>query len=212
MVDSGTLASLATHRADARSFLLFQFDSGDYGFHTGMGPEDFNSVTYVGAGGLIDVADIEEGQNGEVITMTFTMTSIPNSELTPDVLGSIEGEVYHLRPVYLYTRYYNPDTGAVLSTELEWAGEVDQISHIRSAEGPSILRVQCSSKDFEYQKIGYRMRDNADQKTISATDKSLKFAAVSGGERIRWGDKDPHKHGKGGGSGDGDKGKGKKKK
>lgn len=205
-IDTDTLNSLETGRGDARTLVLFQLGSGNYGFHTGLGPHTYNGVTYVGAGSLLDSGDIEEGANGEVISITLTLSAVPNSELSPDVLASIESETYHLRPVSIYTVYYDPDTGTELSTELEWVGEIDQITHLDRGGGNAVLAASCSSKSFEYQRIGYRMRDDRDQKIVFADDRGLRHATKSASERIRWGDKDPKKT-------EGDKGgKGKKKK
>lgn len=189
-----TQNQLVAGRIISRGMLLFDFPSGLWGFWTGLGPFTYNTVTYIGAGSLIQLDNLEESSDGSATSFLLRLSAIPNSDLSPDRLQTIEAEAYHLRPVTVMTAYFHPDTNALLSVETEIRGYVDYIKHVNKSSGEYMLEGYCESKALDNQKTGYRSRNDADQKLISATDRSLKFAHNAHVQHIYWGRAAPAVH------------------
>lgn len=185
-MDADTQTELDAGRSNDRYMVLFDFASGFYGFWGGLGPFDHNSITYVGAGSLISAEDLDQGIDGEAIPLVLTLTGIPNSDLSPDVLASIEAETYHQRPVVVSTAYFDAND-ALLSVETEYRGYIDQIRHSIQPGGEAKLTVHCESRARDALRIGYRMRSDSDQRLIDADDGGLRHAIATPHARSNWG-------------------------
>ncbi|HLL28587.1 MAG TPA: DUF2163 domain-containing protein [Xanthobacteraceae bacterium] len=185
--DSGTLASLAAGHIVARGLVLFDFDSGLYGFWDGYGTLTFNGVDYVGAGSLISVDPISMVSDLSAVPLVLRLTAVPNSDLTPDTLATIEGETYHQRPVTIYRAYMDIDTRALISVEKIYRGYLDRIDHDQNINGNAQLVVNLESKARDNTKHGFRNRDDADQKTIDSNDGGLSHAVMAASLDIFWG-------------------------
>jgi hypothetical protein len=182
-----TQTALNSDRIIDRGMLLFDLGSGLYGFHTGLGPFVYNGVTYVGAGSLITAEDFQQSQGLQSQALVLSLTSVPNSDLTPDVLATIENEVYHQRPATVMTSYFDADTRLLLSVEIEYRGYIDQIIHKILNPGESRLEVHLESKFRDLSRTGYRKRSDEDQKRILANDNSLRHVNVVASERVLFG-------------------------
>jgi hypothetical protein len=185
--DADTLTMLATGRAASRGLILFDFPSGIYGFWTGLGPLVYDTVTYIGAGSLIEVEAIGSAADLASRSIVCRLTSVPNSGLTPDTLATIENEQWHQSPVIVSRAYINPDTRALISVERVYRGYVDRIEHQDQVGGGAILAVYLESKSRDHMKRGYRMRGDADQRRVNAADEGLSHAATAGSQDIVWG-------------------------
>lgn len=193
-IAGATQTQLDAGRIISRGMVLFDLPSGLWGFWTGVGLFNYNAVDYVGAGSLITLDDLEETADGSATSFVLKLTSIPNSDLTPDRLNTIEDEAYHLRPVTIMTAYFHPDTKGLLSVETEIRGYVDFIQHIDKVGGEKVLLGYCESKALDNQKAGYRSRNDADQRLIDANDRGLKFAHNAHVQHIYWGRNPPQAH------------------
>lgn len=185
--DASTLAMLESGRAASRALLLFDFPSGLHGFWDGMGLLSYGGVDYIGAGQLISVDQVS--LNGELSgsPLAIKLTAVPNSDLTPDTLASIEAEQYHQRSVTLSRAYIDPDTRAAISVERVFRGYVDQITHDYTIGGESVLTCAVESRARDNTRRGWRTRSDLDQKRIAANDGGMRHAAVSGNQDIYWG-------------------------
>lgn len=186
-IDAASQATLDSGRSIERGLLLFNFPSGTYGFWTGLGPFVYNSITYVGAGTLIELDDFEQSMDGSAVSFVLSLTAIPNSELSPDVLATIESEDYHNRPMTVATAYFDPDTAALLSVETEIRGYVDKIVHQKKSNGDWVYKAYCESKALDNQKTGYNKRDDQNQRLINSTDRGLRWASNTRAQKIYWG-------------------------
>lgn len=185
--DSDTLAMLASGRAVARDLLLFDLGSGLYGFWTGVGVLTYQDVDYVGAGRLIGIEAPAGVSDLSSVPLVVTLSAIPDSALSPDVLGTIEAEQYHQRPVVISRAYIDPDSRAVLSVERIYRGYVDRIEHEDQVGGGAVLRGYLESKARDHGKRGHRTRSDTDQRRIDAADGGLRHAATAGSQTIYWG-------------------------
>jgi len=183
-------AALDEGRVVENFMVRFNLDSGTYGFWTGLGIHESGpgGVDYQGAGSLMEVAAISETQDATSIPIEIRFSSVPNTDLTPDVLAGIESETYKGRTVRIYRIYKDASTRANLGPPREvWAGTIDQVEHIWSVGAEAVLLIKCESRSLDAQKTGYRMRSNEDQKLIDASDKFFHHSATAGSESIEWG-------------------------
>src|SRR4051812_41426440 len=154
-------AALDAGRISSRNLFTLDLGSGIYGFHTGMGPFTYNGTVYVGAGSLISVDGVKQTSDLSAVQVVGRLTSIPNTELTPDKLATIEADVYHQRPCTIHTVYFNADTGAFLNAELEYRGYIDRIVHSENVDGNAVLEMYLESRFRDHQRTGYRLRTDA---------------------------------------------------
>lgn len=185
--DPATLAAIDAGRVDERDMILFDFPSGLYGFWTGREPMTYQGVLYQGGGGLIQIEAISGGVGLSAVAVSLSLSAIPNTELTPDLLASIELEQYHQRPVTLSVAYINKDTRALISVERLFRGYLDVIDHEQEVGKPYTLSMKLESKSRDHTRKGYRMRGNADQRLIDANDGGLQHVGQAGDNALQWG-------------------------
>ncbi|MFG1371483.1 DUF2163 domain-containing protein [Xanthobacter oligotrophicus] len=185
--NASTLATLQGGRAVSRGLLLFDFPSGLYGFWDGLGVLTYAGLDYVGAGQVVSVDPLGFVGDLSASSLTIKLTAIPDSDLDPGVLATIEAEQYHQRPVTLSRAYFDPDTLAMLSVERVYRGYVDQITHDYTIGGEAALSCSVESRARDNTRKGWRLRSDADQKRVDAADGGLRHAAISGNQDIYWG-------------------------
>lgn len=182
-----TSDTLAAGRVVDRGMILLDLGSGPYGFWTGIGPFTYGGVTYVGAGSLIEVEGIRQASDLSAVPVVARLTAIENSDLTPDLLATIETEVYHQRPVTIMTAYFHPETYVLLSVEVEYRGYIDQLVHTESIDGQAVLEGHFESRFRDHQRSGYRVRSDADQRRIDPDDDGLAHVTAVATETILFG-------------------------
>jgi hypothetical protein len=181
-------AALDAGRVVRREFLRFEFGTGTYGFWSGIGPITYSGLVYQGAGSIIKISPLSGTTDGSSVPIQIRMSSIPNSELTPDVLAGIEDEDYNKRPVKLYRGFYDPANYTILDARwLRWSGTVDYIEHEIEPGGQAHLIFHCESRRLDDQRTGYRMRSDEDQRLIEANDRFFEHVATVGSRTIDWG-------------------------
>lgn len=184
---AATLTSLATGRAIERELMLIDLVSGIYGFWTGAGVFTFGGVDYVGAGQLIRLESANQVMDLSAVSLVARLSAIPDTSLTPNVLATIEAEIYHQRPVTISRAYFHPDTGVMLSVERWFRGYIDKIDHEEDIGGNFQLVAYLESKSRDHTKTGYRLRADSDQRSINPNDGGLRYAATAAQLEIFWG-------------------------
>lgn len=185
--DATTLALLDSGRMATRGLLLFDFPSGLYGFWDDVYPLTYSGVTYVGAGQMIAMDEIDASGDLSSSSITLKLTAIPDTDLSPDVLASIEAEQYHQRPVTLSEAYINLDTRALVSVQRVYRGYVDQMIHDYTSGGEATLTCIVQGRGRDNTRKGHRTCSDADQMRIAANDGGMRHAAVAGTQDINWG-------------------------
>jgi hypothetical protein len=185
--DSALAASLGTRRAVKRTLLRFDLASGTYGFWTGTTPIVYESVTYVGAGQLIKIQPLSASLDASVAPIVVTLSSIPNTQLTPDVLGTIFEEQWHQQPAILSKAYFNPDTRALISVRRAARRVIDTIVMTESVDGTATLTAHLEQVVFDNPQRGSVKFGDSDQRLIDPNDAFFSFAATAGQQTIEWG-------------------------
>lgn len=186
-INVSTQAALDAGRIIERGLILFDFSEGLYGFWDGAGPLVYNGVTYTGAGGLIEVETIDQGSGLDAIGVTVRLTSVPNSDLSPDVLATIENYTYHQRPCSIMAAFINPDNYTIMSVETIYNGYIDQVVHDTNIEGNAYIEGRLESRFRDHQRKGYRVRSDLDQKRIDGSDTGLRHVTTVATETILFG-------------------------
>jgi hypothetical protein len=186
--DTALAASLGTRRAVRRMLLRFDLGSGVYGFHSGAGPfGPYEGITYVGSGQLLRVEGQSGGLDAAVSPITVTLSSMPNSQLTPDVLATIFSEQWHQKPAVLSRAYFHPDTRALLAVRRASRRVIDTITMRDSEDGGATLVVSLEPVVFDNPRRGWSKFGDSDQRMIDPNDAFFSFAATAGTQTIEWG-------------------------
>jgi len=172
-----------------RDMILFDFESGLYGFWTGAEQFEYQSVTYI-PGSVLEV-DTEKSQTGpESVPRSVSLSSIPDTALDPDVLASIEAETYHQRPVIFYTAYFDPADMSLITVITRYRGYLDKIVH---QDGPDRYTVTAmlESRARDNRRHSVRLASDADQRKIDPDDQFFEHAASVRTEKVYFGKATP---------------------
>lgn len=191
-IDLATLETIGRGEYAHTWLLAFDIPDGSppvsttFGFWPGAGIITVSGVDYVGAGSLISIEQIDMGVDLSASPLTVSLRAV-SENLTPDVLATIDDYAYKNRPARLSLAYFNPLTGALITTFLWWQGYIDVVSHEEQIGGDYILRATLEPKSLDHSRIGHRMRSDTDQKLIDATDLFFEHAATVASEEIKYG-------------------------
>ena len=170
-------------QASIRGMIRFDF-SQTYGFWTGTSDLVYNGVTYV-PGGIINVSALPAQMGFESQGLELSLACAPSNGLTPEILASIETEIYHQKPVTISDAFFHPDTHALLFVEPLYRGYVDTVEHEMGSNGH--LTMRCESRAVDNGKTGYRVRSNADQQLIKPDDNFFQYVESAQKEEVYWG-------------------------
>lgn len=190
-IDTATLNALNAGLIADRTLVKFSIPGGPYGFWSGIGSLVWDGLTYVGAGSLIKISALAQVSDNSSVSVQAELSSIPDSQLTPDILATIENEVYHQMPVTIYTAYFNIETRALLSVETEFRGRIDRLIHTEFADGTYKIVGEFESISRDFLRTGFRMRTDTDQKTFAPNDGGLRHVQKAAVEKIYWGRNTP---------------------
>lgn len=178
--------ALAKDRIVYAQGVQFDFSSGTYAFWSGSGPLTWSGLTFQSSGSLLEISDIPASGDLSSQPVTVRIRAVPEQGLTPDLLASIENEIYHQRPVTIYIFIFDPDTRALVNVYRHYAGFLDKLDHVED-EGSSYLVANLESRSRGNTKTGYRMRSTTDQKSILSGDEFFQNAASVGVFKRPWG-------------------------
>jgi len=176
LLDKGTLK--------IAQLMRFDFATGTYGFWTGRADFDYNGLTYV-PGGIISVSAIQGQLSMAAQGLKIELPASPDDGLTPDVLATMEQEVWHQRPVTIYEAFFHPVTHMLLFVEPLYRGFIDTLEYINGQDAKMII--SCESRALDNAREGYRMRSLNDQHLIDGQDNFYSFAESAGKVTIPWG-------------------------
>lgn len=179
--------SLGTRRAVKRTLLRFDLPSGAYGFWTGTGEITYEGVSYKGFGRLIQIESLSASLDASVAPITVSLSSIPNTALTPDLLATIYDEQWHQQPAILSKAYFDPDTRALISVRRAARRVIDTLVMRESVDGTATLTATLECVVFDNPQRGFIKYGDSDQRLIDPNDAFFSFAATAGQQTIEWG-------------------------
>jgi hypothetical protein len=116
----------------------------------------------------------------------LTLRSVPDSALTPDVLATIESEIYVQKPVTLLDFFFDEDWALIESVAV-WRGLIQQFTHEHDGNGGALLKCQADSREIMFTRKGWAVRTVHFQKQFNATDASFRYCGHASSKRIYWG-------------------------
>lgn len=183
---SALTAALASGAIVARRAIVFDFPSGMWGFWEGSGDFVHDGITHHPSGSLLEISDIPAASDMASAGVTVRLRAVPDAGLSSDVLGTIESEQYHQRPVTISVFFFDPQSLALLASVRLWSGYVDTIAH---DDGPTETSIVASleSRSRDHGKAGWRTRTTADQQSFSEGDLFFRAVGTVGARHRLWG-------------------------
>lgn len=189
-IDPALLAQIAKGAYAHTLLLLFDLPEGLFGFWNGYGTLTVNGISYVGAGSLIEVSQVQMGTDLSASPITVRLRAVPETALSPDVLASIDNYAYKNRPAHLSLAYFDRVNGTVVTAIQWWQGFIDLIDHDETVGGEYTLTAHLEPMSLDHSRTGYRMRSDADQKLIDPNDRFFEHAGITAQQRIPYGRKE----------------------
>jgi hypothetical protein len=188
-IDATILAKIASGAYVNAMLLLFDLPEGFFGFWSGIGKLTISGIDYVGAGSLIEVAQLNMGTDLSASPITVRLRAVPETALTLDVLATIDNYAYKNRPAHLTLAYFDPVTGALVTAIQWWQGFIDVIEHDQTVGGEYALIAHLEPLSLDHSRTGYRMRSDTDQRLIDPADRFFEHAAITAQQNLPYGRK-----------------------
>lgn len=186
--DPDVLLALAASEYAHAELILFDLPtSGLQGFWRGIGPLEVDGVTYVGAGSLIELQQIDYGVELTASPISIKLRAVPETPLTPDILATIDDENYKGATVYISLAYFDRTTGAIITTMRQWRGYVDYVEHTGTVGDDYALVGRLEPRSLDHSRANTRVRGDADQKLLDAADVFFEHAATTPTETLPYG-------------------------
>lgn len=162
-----------------------EFDSGDLLLWTGVGSITYNSDSYTGAGGMINVSPITESVNTQANGVEFALRGIPN-----DLIALALSEQYQGRFITCWFACLDT-SGAIVSSPYQlFKGRMDVLEILEAGE-TSTLTMRCENLLIDLQRIKVRRYTDEDQKALYAGDRGCEFVTQLQDRELIWGTATP---------------------
>ena len=160
------------------------------GFWGGFGSLTIDGTAYVGVGdsGLVSVT------SGALGT-TEQGTQVSLSGVDPEVVSRVDLRSLRGCPVVLYRLIFNGAGSQLLHGAVFLRGRVDRAPVEETPAGTSKITLHIESAARGLGRRSERMRTDADQRLISATDGGLRRVTYAGEKQIYWGGQPPQRAG-----------------
>lgn len=152
-------------------------DNGVARAFQGIGDRDFAAVSGGAIGG---------GEQGLSLTL---------SGIDPTIAANLDLETLRRVPVILWRLVFNGAGTQLLDARVHFRGRVDKADLDETPKGTSALRVNVEGAARGQGRRSERMRTDADQRLISATDSALRRVSYAGEKTIYAGGKPPEQAG-----------------
>ena len=193
-MDSAVTADLV------RPILLAQcaFDSGNLNLWNGIGSLTVDSVTYVGAGALLKIGEIQETTQLSANGITVTLAGI-----LPSLVSKARDEDYQGRELKLLLGAMDATNNVISDPVVIFSGFMDTMTINEGGETATIT-VTVENRLIEFERSRSRRYTSEDQKIDYPDDKGLEFVAEMAEKEIVWGRRQVQAGGEEPTEGDGD--------
>jgi hypothetical protein len=157
------------------------FDSGPLRIWTGIGPLDWNGQTWTGAGGVIAIADVEEGASVQALGTSITLSGIDSSAVAIAL-----AEPYQGRRIVLRMALFD-DAGAIIaSPDIVFDGRADVMTIVDSGATCTIA-MTAESMFIDLQRSRERRYEHEDQQLDYPGDLGFAFVSQIQDQPLKWG-------------------------
>lgn len=181
-------ALLESGRVDIRTLIRFNLDGGPVGIWNETYSSTINGVLYSPAAILLGEIGSRKDLSAEQVEVTL-------GALNANVAAIMSGIAWHQRPLLISRAYLN-EAGTVIDVEAFFSGFLDAAPIEDEADGTLRMTLIAESNNRELIRSANRIRSDADQRRISATDGFFKHTtATAVDNRIYWGRSGPQSPG-----------------
>lgn len=159
----------------------FDFESAPVRFWTGYGDIVWAGDTYVGAGDIGSVSDIEEAAEIASKGTSFTLSGIPTA-----ILALALQDNYQQRPCKLWLGALDSAGVVVVSPYQIFSGRMDTISLEEGGE-TSNMTLTAENRLVDLRRSRERRWTDADQRIDFPDDEGFKFVNALQDKQLRWG-------------------------
>lgn len=143
---------------------------------------EIDGVTYYAAAGRLTFATASAAMDLSVRSLEVTLSAI--GAVT---MSGVYNQPWHQRPVLISEAIVAPDAPRVLHVYPVFSGFLDQLPWKEAVDGLAALTARCEGINRELDRKGARVRSDADQRQIDASDGFFKNVAAAIATDIVWG-------------------------
>tara|TARA_Y100000385_G_scaffold213370_2_gene221769 strand:+ start:879 stop:1514 length:636 start_codon:yes stop_codon:yes gene_type:complete len=173
--------------------LKLDFDTETILLHTGVGDLEIDGDTYLGAGSLLSISDIEDGSDLKSAGVTFSI-----SGMNTDVLGYALTENYQNRIATLKMAFLSGGTDHVQGVMDVYTGRMMQINISDSAQQGATVTLQTENRLIDMRRPSNYRYTKESQNYLYPNDTSLDEVAKIQDMELLWGRKQGGSSGGGG--------------
>ncbi|MBJ7446854.1 MAG: hypothetical protein JHC81_04905 [Brevundimonas sp.] len=184
------LAALRAGNALVTGAVWFAIPGDAVGFWGGYGNLSIGAYDFVGLGdrGIVKTSSGTLGGAEEVALLEL-------SGVDPDVAAELDLMSLRGVPVIIWRLLFNGAGTQLLQASVHRRGRVDSAPIEETPAGTSIIKIGVEGAARGLGRRSERMRSDADQRLISATDGGFRRVGFAGEKTIYWGGKPPERAG-----------------
>ena len=178
-------AAVASRLANDEQKIAFgvslEFDSGTLNLWSGIG--DFtgsDSLSYTGAGELLDIQSVEEDNELSSTNMTITI-----SGLSANIVTYATTEDYQNRPVTIKMFFFHPDTDDEVGNVILFKGRMDTLT-VTDGDSFSVV-ISAENKLIDLTRPKNLFYTAETQNFLYSGDKGLEFVSKIREQTVNWG-------------------------
>jgi hypothetical protein len=184
-LSSSAISLLASGREIPVVLLIeMQLTAGTLYMNTSMYDIDWNGQTWIGLGGIGNVAPIED-TSGELQPLKFSIMACDQS-----IVAMALGQPVQGRPCIMRTMLLDPDSHAVIDVQTVWTGTLDQMQYEEPFDGSigaPTISVSAEHRGVAMQRPRPIRYTDADQKAlVSSTDRMLQYVLAQAQHQDVW--------------------------
>lgn len=178
------VAALAQPSVRLVGFLEGRFTGGTVNFWTGVGEISFNGKTWIGAGNLVGISEIEESSDVKAIGVTFSLNGIPS-----EIVSAALQDVHQGDPMDCWIGAFDVDTGVLICDpvdDLLFNGKAD-VPTISDDGQTATIAVTAENRLIDLERARERRYTPEDQHIDYPGDKGFDYVAALQSQDIVWG-------------------------
>jgi hypothetical protein len=181
-IDTNAALRLAEDHQQLVFALKMEFDTETLLLHTGMGDIEIDSETYIGAGTLLSISDIEDSNDLKSSGVTFSL-----SGMNVDVLGYALTENYQNRLATLKMAFLSGGTDHVQGIMDVYVGRMTQINIADNSQQGATVTVQTENRLIDMRRPSNLRYTKESQNYLYPGDTALDEVAQIQDMDISWG-------------------------
>ena len=180
-IDTKTALRLSQDHQEIKFALKAEFDTDTVLIHTGQGDLIIGGETYIGAGTLLAISDIEDSKELKSAGVTFSI-----SGMDAEVLGYALNENYQNRPISLYMAFVSGGTDDVDGYLTLYKGRMINIDISDDVNGSNIT-LQTENRLLDLRRPSNIRYTRESQEYLYSGDTSLDQVNKISQMNIEWG-------------------------